>query len=100
MIKIEIPKEGQEEKQMMELVEFMLQHGQIIYYPVIFLQGWFEKKIKVFTKREDGKITGLHVVYLFTCPITSSIKFITGYKAGEDISQQVNDTLELIDGED
>ena len=100
MIKVEVPKEGQEEKQMMELAEFMLQHNQIIYYPVIFLQGWFEKKIKVFTKRESGKIIGLHVVYLFTCPITSNIKFITGYAAGEDISDQVNQTLELIDGED
>lgn len=100
MIKLEVPKEGQEEKQMMELAEFMLQNNQIIYYPVVFLQGWFDKKIKVFTKRENGKIIGLKVVYLFMCPVTSNVKFITGYQAGEDISEQVNETLELIDGED
>lgn len=99
MIKLEVLKEGTEEQQVMEVAEFLLQHNQIIYYPIIFLEGWKNKKIKVFTKRDNGKITGIFIASLFTCPITTNTIFFTNYRAGEDISQQVNETLELCDGE-
>ena len=102
MIKIEIAKEGNEEAQIIELAQFMVRHNQLIFYPVIFLQGWISKKIKVFSHRDDttGEIDGLHIVSLFTDPITSNTHFIVNFKAGVDISEYVNEALELYNGED
>ena len=99
MTKIELPSDDldQVEKQLLESGEFILsQTGDIIHYPYIFFQAWVNRKLKVFTHRqEDGKIDGLHIVSMFTCPVTGLYHRITGFKGGVDISEFVEKTLAI-----
>lgn len=90
--RIEHPIKGKEDAQIEEIVLYMLESGQYIYNPIIFLHAWNEGKLKIHTAREDGKIVAMQIVLHVECPVRDKTHYITAFKAGEDISDFVQKT--------
>ena len=85
--KIETPISGQEDAQIEAIVHFMAKHGQVVYNPIIFLQGWHTRKLKIIVRRRDNEIVGVHIVLLLTDPVTNKTHAIDSFTAGEDLSE-------------
>lgn len=96
-VQIEYLKHGETDDIVEDVVGFMLEHNQLLFYPVIFMQGWFENKLRVFTHRTDGRIDGLLVMCIFTCPVTGKNHFIESFRAGVDISSTVEEMMSHFD---
>lgn len=85
-LRIERPKAGKQDKQMEEIVHFMIKtKEQIIEYPVIFIAAWSGDKLKIFTKRDkDGKIISMCIISVFENPVDGMKTFIESFTAGND----------------
>lgn len=101
MIRIERPIKDKAEDQMVEIVEYMVKNNRLLFYPVIFIRGWIEGKVKIYTKRgRMGEIIGMQIMSLFTCPVTGVVHKIENFKAGEDISDFVEESLKIYTQDD
>lgn len=89
------PIKGQEDAQIAELVHFIAHHGQIVYNPIIFLQGWHTGKVKVITRRCNGDLVGVYILLAIPDPVTDRTHLIKSYACGEDLSE-----VALLIGED
>lgn len=87
---LEHPREGEESSHMEEMVKFIVANGGIILHPVIFIGGWIEGKIKIFTARNDaGEIIGMTICPVVQDPMTGKHKWWVSFTAGEDLSDTV-----------
>lgn len=85
-MRIEKPDEARVEAQAEEIAAYMVAQGQLLYYPVTFVQAWLAGKLKVLTARDTaGAITGMLVLCFITCPVTGKAYYIESFRAGEDL---------------
>lgn len=93
---LEYPREEGEAAHMEELVGYMVANGQLVVSPLIFVRGWLENRIKIFTARNDsGEIVGMTVTPLVEDPITGAHKWWVSFTAGEKLSDIVSESMSI-----